>query len=99
MSGVEIRLRYGDNRTGAKLQLSFDHIPDARAQEFLSHYAEVQGTFRSFVLPSSATTGWSGGALSPGTATTAAYRYSQPPQVTNIRPGVSSVSVELLGVM
>jgi hypothetical protein len=99
MSGASVRIRYGNHRTGAVLNLSYDNLPDATAQQFLDHYAEVEGTFKSFALPVETMRGWSGGALSPGTHADSAYRYSSSPKVTNVRPGRSSVSVELQGVM
>jgi hypothetical protein len=100
LSGAEIRIRYGNKRTGGKLSLSYANISDALAEEFLTHYNETEGTFRTFSLPVAVTIGWRGTAtaLSPGSSG-ASYRYAGPPQITSIRPGISSVSVELVGVV
>ena len=100
LSGAEVRIRYGNTRTGAKLSLSYSNITDSEAQQFLSHYNETEGTFRRFSLPTTALAGWRGStsALSPG-GSGAAYRYAGPPQITNVRPGVSNVSVELIGAV
>lgn len=100
LSGAEIRIRYGNKRSGAKLGLSYSNITDAQAQQFLDHYAETEGTFKTFGLPVAVTIGWQGSAtaFSPGTGG-AAYRYGGPPQITSVRPGVSNVSVELVGVV
>ena len=98
-SVAEVRIRYGNQRTNPTLALSYDNITDANADAFLVHYNETQGTFLTFTLPTEALTGWRGAALNAGSGTNAAWRYSSPPQVTNIRPGISSVRVELVGVI
>ena len=100
LSGAEIRIRYGNKRSGGKLSLSFSNIVDSQAEQFLTHYNETEGTFRTFSLPVAVTIGWQGTAtaLSPGSSG-ASYRYAGPPQVTSVRPGVSNVSVELVGVV
>jgi len=99
ISGAEIRLRYGNLRTNAKLSLSYDNITDTQAESFLTHYYETTGTFTTFTLPAAAATGWTGtaSAFSPGSTGTA-YRYAGPPQITSVRPGRSNVQVELIGV-
>jgi hypothetical protein len=98
-SGAEVRIRYGNQRTNSTLALNYDNITDTSAETFLTHYNETQGTFLTFTLPSQTFTGWNGSTLTPGTDTNAAWRYASSPQVTNIRPGVSSVRVELVGVI
>lgn len=99
LSGAEVRIRYGNQRSGAKLALSYDNIPDSQAAQFLSHYLETEGTFRTFSVPVAVAIGWNGStAFSPGGAR-ASYRYAGPPEVTSVRPGVSNVSVELVGVV
>jgi hypothetical protein len=100
LSGAEIRIRYGNQRTNAKLALSYDNIRDTDAEAFLTHYKETEGTFRTFSLPTQAATGWQGSstAFSPG-GTNAAYRYASAPKVTAVRPGISSITVDLVGVL
>jgi hypothetical protein len=100
LSGAEVRIRYGNQRTGGKLSLSYGNIPDSQAAQFLNHYLETEGTFRTFSVPGTTSTGWSGSAsaFSPG-GSGAAYRYAGPPEITSVRPGVSNVSVELIGVV
>jgi hypothetical protein len=100
LSGAEVRIRYGNQRSSAKLSLSYSNISDASAESFLTHYYEVEGSFRKFAVSSQVSTGWTGSrnALSPG-GTNAAYRYASAPQITSVRPGISSVTVELIGVI
>lgn len=98
-SGVETRILYGDTRTGMQLKLSFDNIADSLADSFLTHFEEVRGTFSTFTLPANTLVGWSGSSGSLDAATANKWRYEGPPQITNNRPGVSSVQVNLLGVL
>ena len=102
-SGVEVRLLYGNKRYNLKLGLVYTNIPDAVASEFLLHFDETFGTFSTFVFsPEARVTlfaGWSGdeGALSPPSGVD--WRYEQSPQLTAVRPGISNVTVSLVGVI
>jgi hypothetical protein len=98
-SGAEVRILYGSQRTNAKLSLGYDNITDANAQAFLDDYASQYGTLRTFTLPTAVRNGWGGSGSSidapPGTA----WRYESEPQVRNVRPGRSSVTVNLVAVI
>lgn len=104
-NGKEHRILYGSNRTNMKLSLSYANITDANAELFLDHYDEVQGTFGTFVVggfdvSSGGKAGWEGnkdvlGAQSQGNN----YRYESPPQMVQVRPGISTVTVNLIGVL
>ena len=102
-SGAEVRLIYGSKRFGLKLQLSYTNIPDTDAELFLQHYEEVLGTYKTFQVTATnrveVLAGWGGSnnALTPPTGVD--WRYAQPPQVVSVRPGVSTVTVSLLGVI
>ena len=99
-SGAETRILYGSNRTNMKLSLSYANITDANAELFIDHYHEMQGTFTQFAIGKNAKAGWSANidALEAG-AYGNRYRYESPPQVTQVRPGVSTVTVNLIGVI
>ena len=98
MSGAEVRIRYGDKRTDASLSLQYQNIPDADAELFLADYDSKFGTYKSFTLPPEVLAGWSGANYVPNTSAMK-FRYGGPPQLQAVRPGVSSVSVELVGVI
>jgi len=98
-SGKEVRILYGDKRTGMTLDLSYDNIPDTQADDFVAHYDEVKGGFTSFTLPAAFRTGWSGNTAAIDAATGNQWRYSEPPAITSVRPGISSVTVRLVGVL
>ena len=99
-NGSEVRILYGDKRANMKLQLTYSNISDANAELFIDHYDEMKGSFTTFVLNPSAKNGWEGtagaiGAQSQGND----YRYEGPPQVQQVRPGISTVTVSLIGVL
>jgi len=98
-NGAETRILYGSNRTNMKLSLSYANITDANAELFLDHYDEMKGTFTTFGIDV-AKRGWEGNIDAIGAATHGnAYRYESAPQLTQVRPGVSTVTVSLIGVI
>jgi len=100
-NGTEVRILYGSRRTGMKLELSYQNISDSVAELFLSHYNEVQGTYGTFTLPQTgAKTGWTGDSNAIDAASSGnVWRYSQAPSIQSVKPGVSSVSIKLVGVL
>ena len=98
-SGAEIRILYGSQRTNAKLGLSYENVTDANAQLFIDDFNSNIGTLRTFTLPSSTQNGWNGSAATldapPGTK----WRYESEPQIRSVRPGRSSVTVNLVAVI
>lgn len=98
-SGAEVRILYGDARTGMTLELSYDNITDTSADLFLTHYNEVKGTYNTFTIPAAVKTGWSGNSSSIDVSGLNAWRYADAPAITAVRPGRSSVRVQLIGVL
>ncbi len=98
-SGAEVRLKYGSQRTKMKLALSYKNITDSNAESFLTHYDSVEGTFSTFTIPSAAFSGWAGSSSALDATGANAWRYEQPPQISSVRPGVSTVTVNLVGVL
>jgi len=100
-SGAEFRILYGSKRTGMKVQLTYENITDAQAELFLDHYHEMQGTFQQFELTDAANgmkAGWEGNGDAIGAvAWDSQWRYEKPPQLKSIYPGVSAVTVNLVG--
>ena len=101
-NGAEVRILYGSKRTGMKLQLKYDNIRDQDAELFLQHFNDRKGTFLSFhfsVAQPAAKKGWAGDPSVLGAAAAGnAWRYAEAPAITNVRPGRSSVTVNLVGV-
>lgn len=101
-NGSEIRIQYGSRRTGMTLELTYSNITDATAESFLTHYTEVQGTFLTFTLPSGAgaKTGWTGTANAIDVTNTGnAWRYAESPKIQSVKPGISTVTIKLIGVL
>ena len=99
-SGVEVRILYGSKRTGMTIGLGYDNIADDLADDFVAHYDEVKGQFGTFTLPDELRTGWSGAQSAlDASGTGVRWRYAEAPTVANVRPGISSVQVKLLGVL
>jgi hypothetical protein len=102
-SGVEVRILYGSKRYNLRLQLTYANIPDSSATEFLTHFDETTGTFSTFTFSTSAGVaiydGWRGSAtvLTPPLGVN--WRYESAPQVESVRPGISTVTVSLVGVL
>jgi hypothetical protein len=97
-SGAEVRILYGDTRTSMELTLGYDNISDAQAEQFLTHYDETKGTYNTFAINSSTKAGWAGTGAAIDSGAINRWRYADPPQVTAVKPGRSSVRVSLLGV-
>jgi len=98
-SGKETRIMYGDKRTGMTLELGYENIADTAADDFVAHYDEVKGGFTAFTLPSEVRTGWTGTAGAIDVPTGNNWRYDSPPTITAVRPGISNVTVKLVGVL
>jgi hypothetical protein len=99
--GTEVRLLYGNRRTKMKLELRYSNVSDANAELFFDHFESVKGTFETFELPSGskAVAGWAGTeSVLTGAGSGNRWRYEEAPVIENVRPGVSNVSVSLVGV-
>ena len=102
-NGSELRILYGDKPTGIKLTLEYNGIEDTKAQEFREHYYSKKGTFEAWhfdVNNIEYRRGWEGessvlGVLEIGNI----WRWETAPIITNVYPGVSNVSVSLIGVL
>lgn len=98
-SGAEVRILYGNQRTSMTLELSYDNISDANANLFLTHFDEALGSYLTFTIPANVRAGWTGSSSAINVTGSNAWRYAEAPQITAIRPGISSVRVKLIGVL
>jgi len=110
-NGSELRILYGDKPTGIKLTLEYNGLDDKEAQDFRDHYYSKKGTFEAWhfnVDNIEYRRGWEGykngedgrvgnvlGVLELGNI----WRWEKAPVITNVYPGVSNVSVSLIGVL
>lgn len=100
MDGFETRILLGSKRTGVEMNLQYNNIADDLAKNFLDHFESQKGTYLTFDLPAGTTTGMSPSlaGVIPGVSDTQ-WRWAEPPAVTSVYPGVSSVSVKLVAVL
>lgn len=98
-SGAEVRILYGSQRTKMKLGLSFANVTDANAELFLDHFDEVKGSYSTFDLPAAALEGWEGTADALQASGANKWRYESAPAIASVRPGLSTVTVNLIGVL
>ena len=106
-NGSEVRILYGDKRSGMTMRLTYSNITDQEAELFLDHYHSVRGTFETFFLGDTASPGqppakdgWAGNGDAIGAEKWGSeWRYEGEPQLESIYPGVSTVQVALIGVM
>lgn len=104
-SGTEIRILYGNYRTNLVFSLTYENVTDAQAGDFLEDYANRNGTFGSFVFDDTQKqallAGWGDptveNLLTAGSSVK--WRYDEAPKITSVRPGISSVSVTLRGIL
>ena len=85
------------------MSLTYQNLSDANAELFIEHFRSVKGTYQTFVLDAAAQAGWAGDpknlSKDSGDSTPNAWRYAQAPQLESIKPGVSSVTVDLIAVL
>jgi hypothetical protein len=102
-NGAEVRILYGNRRTNMTLSLQYQNISDANTELFLDHFNEMFGTYSTFVLGDSISgvrTGWAGNRDALGAGAQGNYwRYAEPPSVDSVKPGISNVSIKLIGVI
>ena len=100
-NGTTSFVQYGQNFVNAELTLNFANINDGSAFEILQHYERVLGD--DFVIFDN-NAGFQGmnaeliGGLQNGRGLLR-WRYSDPPQITSVYPGVSSVQVQFIGYL
>lgn len=98
-SGAEARILYGSKRVDQMLSLTYENITDSQAEQFITHFDEVRGSYETFTLPSAVRAGWAASSATLDAVSGAAWRYDAPPTISSIKPGISSVQVKLVGVL
>jgi hypothetical protein len=97
LNGSTTILRYGNQRSGGELSLDFDNITDAQAAQILSNF-ERQHAANNWIA-FSGSNGLAGAAAElraylGEVVTGLRWRYAEPPSLTSVRPGRSSVRVK-----
>lgn len=108
LSGVTVRRVFGNKQLGYTLTLEFKNIADAggelrqgagRALDIVNHYNDVYGTVEMFNLPDRLFDGMDGSleAKLQRPYSNLQWRYAEPPKITSVIKGISTVSVKLIG--
>ena len=106
MSGAVVRRAFGNKKTNYTLDLEFKNIGDDVAfrqysgtvEAVLKHYEDANGTFEAFSIPARVFRGMGNDTTSYiQSPSNISWRYAEPPNVTSVRPGISTVQVKLIG--
>lgn len=97
MAGTGVSRIYGSQPTNSRLQLTFQNISDAKAALITKSYENASGPYKGLDLP---TLLWKGMSIELRTRLERDYtwRFSGPPQITSVKPGYSTVTVNLDGL-
>ena len=108
MSGSVVRRAYGNTKTNYVLDLEFKNIGDTEptgfnplvggsAFDILKHYEAANTTFSSFAISGSVLSGMAQAFADKIAPDGIFWRYAEPPRVTSVRSGLSTVNVKLIG--
>lgn len=99
-NGAVVRVRYGNQRTGSRLSLTFANIPDEKAALILSNYVQVMGDDKYAQFTTDNVAKGVSTNLVPWIQETNSllkWKYASPPSVTSVKPGLSTVTCEFTG--
>jgi hypothetical protein len=96
ISGTGTTRAYGSQPFNALLELEFDNITDSAALQIVNAYEAARGNKGQLTLPIEL---WSGmdGDLRLKLERDYVWRFADQPQLTSVRPGLSSITVKLEG--
>ena len=101
-NGAVTVLRFGSRRVNSELSLGFDNITDSEASSILANYEVVNRTWEYVtftVLNGSVGAGSLSGYIEESGGSGLRWRYSGPPTVSSIKPGICSVQCKFIGVL
>ena len=98
LGGTVAKRTFGNVAYGAKLELEFTNITDDKVQEIIAHYQFQTQRTQRFQLPDSIVAGMNNAlATSVKAVSTLRWEYESPPAIESIFPGISVVSLTLIG--
>jgi len=99
IAGTGITRIYGSQPFGSGLEMNFENIPDSSASLISDCYNNARGGYDQIGIPE---TLWKGmekkSGLSLKLERDYIWRFAEPPRITSVRPGRSSVTVRLEGM-
>jgi len=98
LGGTIARRTFGNVAYGAKLELEFTNITDDKVQAIIAHYQFQTQRNQRFQLPDTVIAGMNASlATSVKAVSTLRWEYEGPPAIESIFPGISVVSLTLIG--
>ena len=100
MSGAVVRRSFGNKAFGYTLELEFANVSEATVNTIIDHYNGQQGGTLLFAIEVDVFAGYTstlqGKVRDPGGI---AWLYAEPPSVSSVIAGISTVTVKLVGEM
>lgn len=99
-NGAVVRVRYGNQRAGSRLSLTFANISDYNASRILENYVEVMSGDNYADFTDNNVAAGASENLRPWIQETNSllkWKYASPPSVTSVKPGLSTVTCEFTG--
>lgn len=99
-NGAVVRVRYGNQRAGSRLSLTFANITDTNASLILQNYVDVMSGDNYAEFTVSNVAAGASESLTPWIRETNSllkWKYAAPPSVTSVKPGLSTVTCEFTG--
>lgn len=98
LSGATVKRSFGNRPTGYQLDLRFERVSDATVNLILDHYTTTGGGFNRFTVPDALFAGMTDSLRGRIQAPTGVkWEYADAPRLESVFPGLSNVSVSLLG--
>lgn len=100
MSGAVLRRSFGNRPYGSTLDLEFKNVPETVVNSIIDHYNGQGGGTLGFDVPADVFQGYS--AVLQGNIRTPAgieWLYAEPPNISSVIKGISTVTVRLVGEM
>jgi hypothetical protein len=98
LGGTMAKRTFGNVAYGAKLELQFTNITDDKVQAIIAHYQYQTQRTQRFQLPDTVVAGMNASlATSVKAVSTLRWEYESPPAIESIFPGISAVSLTLIG--
>ena len=94
-NGAVVRVRYGNQRAGSRLSLTFANITDTNASLILQNYVDVMDDDNYAEFTSSNVAAGAGDSLVPWIRETNSllkWKYASQPSVTNVKPGLATMN-------
>jgi hypothetical protein len=100
MSGAVVRRSFGNKAFGYTLELEFANVPETTVNTIIDHYNGQQGGTLGFAIATAVFAGYTvtlqGKVRSPSGIE---WLYAEPPNVSSVIGGISTVTVKLVGEM